>query len=892
MTHHVNTANGHIIANAGSVDTNQISLRSAVIAANATTNATISLGAGTYQLTIPGDNNDRQFVSFDPTIGDLNVNASGTTIQGAGAASTTIQQTTGADRVIVVNATDAANVVFTLSGVTVTGGRETENGGNIGAGAIFTGGPSNTTNITNCVFLNNRILQGTSSGSLGGGALATTGGDLNVTGCTFGGTNASDPNVSITSGGAISYDSSDFVHNSLTGTLTVQNSTFINNQANGGGGGGGAITISDSNLSTATANISGCTFTGNQSAVGGGAIIAQSGTLNVTASTFLNNHANSSGGAIYGSGVANSVHFSRFIGNTSVNPSLGNALNAQAATLNGNDNWWGLNTGPATNDVTSNVTHTTWLRFTHTASATTINTPGGPAPHATTLTASFLTDSAGTAVSTSNLSTIIGLPISFSGATLGTLSNAQTTVQSNGTATATFTAGATGGNGGANATVDNAVLMAPVTVDQPPTINSANATTLTTGVAGSFNVTAAGFPAPTFSKTGTLPSSVTLSSAGLLSGTPAAHTGGTYPITITATNGVPPDSVQNFTLTVDEPPAFTSANSTTFTASVAGATFQLTSSGFPTTFTFTNTGNSLPSGMSLSSGGLLSGTPAVGTGGTYNLTLKVSNGISPDATQSFTLTVNEAPSVTTQPNAVVKCAGQNASFTSAASGFPAPTIQWQVSVSNGPFNNVSGETTATLNLNGVTVSQNGNQYRALFTNVVTSTPSNAALLTVNALPSTPTITPNPTAVDANSVGNQASGPAGATTYTWTVFNGTLTSANNIQAITYNASTGGNVHLGLTVTNASGCSATTNLDVPTKPIIISVTKPGNVPTIVFTALLGRTYTVERKDDLLAVGWTAVTNASNLAGNGSTLTVPDPDPGAGSLPKRFYHVVLLP
>ena len=80
VTHHVDTANGHIITNP-STDTGQISLRSAVIAANATTNATISLGIGTYGLSIPGDANDRQFVSFNPNIGDLNVNASGTIIQ-------------------------------------------------------------------------------------------------------------------------------------------------------------------------------------------------------------------------------------------------------------------------------------------------------------------------------------------------------------------------------------------------------------------------------------------------------------------------------------------------------------------------------------------------------------------------------------------------------------------------------------------------------------------------------------------------------------------------------------------------------------------------------------------------------------------------------------------
>ena len=40
------------------------------------------------------------------------------------------------------------------------------------------------------------------------------------------------------------------------------------------------------------------------------------------------------------------------------------------------------------------------------------------------------------------------------------------------------------------------------------------------------------------------------------------------------------------------------------------------------------------------------GTPAAGTGGTYALTFTAANGVSPDATQSFTLTVNQAPAIT------------------------------------------------------------------------------------------------------------------------------------------------------------------------------------------------------------------------------------------------------
>jgi len=75
---------------------------------------------------------------------------------------------------------------------------------------------------------------------------------------------------------------------------------------------------------------------------------------------------------------------------------------------------------------------------------------------------------------------------------------------------------------------------------------------------------------------------------------------------------------------------------------VVGATFQLAASGFPATYTYTSTGASLPSGLTLSTAGLLSGTPAAGTGGIYNLTFQSGNGTRTGGTQNFMLTVNEA----------------------------------------------------------------------------------------------------------------------------------------------------------------------------------------------------------------------------------------------------------
>ncbi|MGB8166856.1 MAG: choice-of-anchor Q domain-containing protein [Chthoniobacteraceae bacterium] len=67
--------------------------------------------------------------------------------------------------------------------------------------------------------------------------------------------------------------------------------------------------------------------------------------------------------------------------------------------------------------------------------------------------------------------------------------------------------------------------------------------------AGSFTVTATSAPPASFAITGTLPSGVTFTSAGLLSGTPVTGTEGDYPLTITA-NALGVVTTQAFTLTV------------------------------------------------------------------------------------------------------------------------------------------------------------------------------------------------------------------------------------------------------------------------------------------------------------------------------------------------------
>ena len=93
------------------------------------------------------------------------------------------------------------------------------------------------------------------------------------------------------------------------------------------------------------------------------------------------------------------------------------------------------------------------------------------------------------------------------------------------------------------------------------------------------------------------------------------------------------------------------------------------------------------------------------------------------------------PAITLQPLPQTVCAGSPASFTATASGRPVPTVQWQVSTDGGTiFTDIPGATTTSLVFVTTTAAQNGNLYRAVFSNGTTLATTNAVLLTVNIAP--------------------------------------------------------------------------------------------------------------------------------------------------------------
>jgi hypothetical protein len=722
-------ANGGACGSTSTTVPSPLSLREATCIANnygSTQAVTINVPAGHFTL-----------ANGELRLGK--VNGSNITLIGAGSAGTVIDGN-HASRVLDLDPAMVGGVTTSISGVTITNGRD----GTFGGAGIIAGTVGGTTldtlTVANSVLTNNEanVAVPTDSNEPGG-ALSFQGGNLTLTNDTFAG------NQSFSSpGSAVFYEA---VGGGPGERLTVTHSAFTGNStANSGASGtsGGALALAG----FAGANtVSSSTFTGNTATstsaeqAAGGAIFQESGNLTVTDSTFTGNSVSGSGSVaggpvIYTAGTT-SMYYNRFVGNTGTGGVMTNSGGGSASVI---DNWWGCNTGPNTAgcETTSGtgITASPRLVLAATASPNHVIGPNGAA----TVTASLLTDSAGTAIAAGNLSAFAGLPVSFADppgdATVTPTSGAHSVNLSGGTASIDYHSHTTLGPDNVLATVDNGTAVAVLEVDQAPAITSANTAPFTVGTAGSFTVTTTGYPAAAITKTGSLPSGLTFTDNGngsaTVSGTPAAGTGGNYILNLMAANGVSPNANQTLTVNVSQAPRITSSTTATYAIGSAG-TFNITTSGFPTVSTITESGT-LPAGLTFTDNGdstaTLTGTPT-GAGNTYPVTLTASNGVSPDGTQNLTIQVNQAPVVSLNPSDQTVSPGNSVSFTAAADGVPTPTVQWQRSTDGGAsFANVPGATSTTYTFT-VASGDNGNEYRAVFTNGVGS-PATTTAATLSA----------------------------------------------------------------------------------------------------------------------------------------------------------------
>ena len=319
------------------------------------------------------------------------------------------------------------------------------------------------------------------------------------------------------------------------------------------------------------------------------------------------------------------------------------------------------------------------------------------------------------------------------------------------------------------------------TVTTQPTATTANA-----GQTASFTAAASGNPSPDVQWQVSTDGGVTFTNVNGATHnaysftTTAAETGNRYRAVFA--NSLGSVTTTAAPLTVDTLPTVTTQPSDAEVTQGSTASFTAAATGNPTPtvqwqvsvdggVTFTNIAGATSPTYSFT-------TSAGESGNQYQAVF--TNTVGSVASDAAGLTLDLAPVVTTQPTSVSVVTGQVASFTSAASGSPAPSEQWQLSTNGGvSFSDIAGATSATYSVGATVLSENGYQYRAVFTNSVTSATSNVATLTVT-LP--PPLTITTTSLPEGSVYSSASkdvysatlaATGGNPPYKWSVLNGTL-----------------------------------------------------------------------------------------------------------------------
>ena len=356
---------------------------------------------------------------------------------------------------------------------------------------------------------------------------------------------------------------------------------------------------------------------------------------------------------------------------------------------------------------------------------------------------------------TSGIFTVTTTPGSATPTTLsasGTLPHG-VTFTDNGDGTATLAGmpdATTGGSYPLTITAGNGLATSAqgfvLTVAQSVLITNGDVATFTTGASGSFGITtASGYPTSTaLAIAGTLPTGVAFTDnhdgTATISGTPGSTTGGSYPLTITASNGTAPNVTQNFTLTVGQPVAIAATDQATFDVGQNGIHTVTTTTGYPTATSLSLTG-ALPAGVSFVDNtdgtASLSGTPQVGSGGDYRVTIAADNGVGTPAQQQLDITVDESPAFTSADTAsptlgvassfiVTTLPGYPTAYTLAFSGALPPGLSLVIS---GGSATINGSPTGLGGIYPITLTaSNGVAPDTVQTLTLTVAPASAVLL--------------------------------------------------------------------------------------------------------------------------------------------------------------------
>ncbi|MBS1875690.1 MAG: putative Ig domain-containing protein [Acidobacteria bacterium] len=335
--------------------------------------------------------------------------------------------------------------------------------------------------------------------------------------------------------------------------------------------------------------------------------------------------------------------------------------------------------------------------------------------------------------------------------------------------------------------------------------------TATVGSAYSTQFAAAGGSgAYTWTATG-LPSWLTLSTAGVLSGTPTSS--GSVSFSVTVTDTASHTATGQFALVLYAPLSITTASPLTPATVASAYSAQFAATGGTGTYSWSATG--LPSWLSLSTGGVLTGTPTAS--GTVNFSVTVTDKADYTATRQYSLVVYSALSISTASplasatvgsaySAQFAAAGGSGSYSWTATGLPS----WLTLSTAGVL---SGTPTATGSAN--------------FTVTVADTASHTATaqfsVAVYSALSISTATPLTPAIVNGAYSTQFAAAGGSGSYSWTATGlPSWLALSTAGALSGTPITSGSVSFSVTVTDTASHTATRQFSLTVYPAMAITT----------------------------------------------------------------------
>ena len=273
----------------------------------------------------------------------------------------------------------------------------------------------------------------------------------------------------------------------------------------------------------------------------------------------------------------------------------------------------------------------------------------------------------------------------------------------------------------------------------------------------------------------------------------------------------------------------------------------------------------LPSGLSLSSGGAITGTPSAA--GTSNFTAKAADTLGASGTKALSIVVNAAPSITTASLPAGQI-GVAYSQTLAATGGTAP-LAWSISSGSLPSGLSLGSSTGAIT--GTPTTSGTSSFTARLTDNVGATATKALSI---AIPVDLSVTTSSLAggVVGTAYSQTLTAAGGAAPYSWSLSSGTLPTGLSLGsggAISGTPTTAATSNFTVRVTDAQ-----TPADTATRALSITVTTGGGAQTYYVSTTGNDTTgdgssaypwaTIQKGADTMAAGDTLVVKSGNYAG----------------------------